>query len=106
RAEEPVVSICVGDLGIVIVLGLAADTAVGQPQVDADHSRHTAGQQQRREPDHLGPLGEDAVSECHDEEEHGIDQEDDNRRLHLAGPPISCSSEELWPAYSSSSGWL
>src|SRR5699024_12844039 len=94
------------ELVIAVVLRLAADAAVGQAQIDAAKSGHTACQQQSREPDHLGPLGDGAVDECHDEEEHGIDQEDHNRRLHLADPPISCPSDELWPATSSSARWM
>src|SRR5690606_34146419 len=106
RAEHAVVGIGVGDLSILVVLRLTTDATIGQPEVDADHSRHPTEQQQRGESDHLGEVGVEAVDDPHCDEEQGREVEDEDRSSHLAAPPVvSCSSLE-WPEYSSSSGWF
>src|SRR5450631_1667381 len=82
RAEEPVLPLGGRDECRWVILGSRVQLAAGLPQVEADQGGHSGAQEQPKGPDRLTPVGEGAVDEPDDNEEHPDHHEQPELDLH------------------------
>src|SRR5699024_10974106 len=81
--EESVLVGLVGDLTVQVVRRPLAEAAVLEKQVDPDHGRHQAGDEQRREAHELLEVRHEAVDDPDRDEEEESRGEENCRGLHF-----------------------